>query len=159
MSSQTAAAPQRFDHVVVPVTIFLGLVAALVEAVRSPDPRMVMQAWTFGAAMAAMGVWYMWYYGGRVPADESRFYADDVVKAGVFASMFWGLAGMAALSDTAPGKPDTQRPIAIITSMPAPSRCSAQPSSPNGISATDSAAIGITQKPMIGMAIRLPSTA
>ena len=95
MSSQTAAAPQRFDHVVVPVTIFLGLVAALVEAVRSPDPRMVMQAWTFGAAMAAMGVWYMWYYGGRVPADESRFYADDVIKAGVFASMFWGLAGMA----------------------------------------------------------------
>ena len=31
---------------------------------------------------------------GRVPADEKAQYADAVVKAGVIASVFWGIAGM-----------------------------------------------------------------
>jgi hypothetical protein len=66
---------------------------------------------------------------------------------------------MAGAKDTAPGRPDTQRPMATITSIPCPSHCSAKPSRPNGISATDSAAAGITQKPITGMAIRFPSTA
>ena len=94
MQGQTAESPWRFDHYLVPLTIFWGLVAALIEAARSPDPRMVMQAWTFGACMAAFGVWYMRTYVGRTPADEKAAYADDVIKAGVWASVFWGIAGM-----------------------------------------------------------------
>jgi cytochrome c oxidase cbb3-type subunit 1 len=84
----------RFDHLLVPLILFFGLAAALVEAARSPDPRMVAQAWIFGTCMAALSAWYMWMYVGRVPADERRPFADDVVKAGVVASMFWGIAGM-----------------------------------------------------------------
>ena len=53
-----------------------------------------MQAWTFAACMAGTEIWYLWYYGGRTPADEGTTYANDVVKAGVVASMFWGIAGM-----------------------------------------------------------------
>ena len=94
MHAQTAEAPWRFDHYLVPLAIFLGLVVAVIEAARSPDPRMVMQAWTFGAAMAAFGVWYMRTYVGRIPPDERATYADDVIKAGVWASVLWGVAGM-----------------------------------------------------------------
>ena len=95
MQAETAIpARWRLDHYFAPAVIFLGLVAALVEVVRSPDPRMVMQAWTFGACMMALGCWYMWMYVGRTPVDEQRPYADGVVKAGVVAAMIWGIAGM-----------------------------------------------------------------
>jgi cytochrome c oxidase cbb3-type subunit 1 len=89
-----AHTPWRFDHFFVPLIIFLGLAISVMEAAWSPDPRMDAQAWIFGACMAVMGVWYMWMYVGRTPLDESRPYADGVVKAGVVASMFWGIAGM-----------------------------------------------------------------
>ena len=46
----------RFDHYFVSAVLFLGLIASLVEAARSPDPRMVAQAWTFGACMAGNSV-------------------------------------------------------------------------------------------------------
>ncbi|MBN9544796.1 MAG: cytochrome-c oxidase, cbb3-type subunit I [Alphaproteobacteria bacterium] len=82
------------DHYFVSLVIFLGLLAAIIEAARSPDPRMVMQAWTFGACMAAFGAWYMKTYVGRTPADEKAPYADAVIKAGVIASTFWGIVGM-----------------------------------------------------------------
>jgi cytochrome c oxidase cbb3-type subunit 1 len=94
VDSAAAPSPWRFDHLFVPVVIFLGLVAALFEAARSPDPRMVTQAWTFGACLAVTATWYMWMYAGRVPEDEKRQYADGVVKAGVVASVFWAIAGM-----------------------------------------------------------------
>ncbi|HWC62362.1 MAG TPA: cytochrome-c oxidase, cbb3-type subunit I [Rhizomicrobium sp.] len=95
VSTTARADSLRLDHLFVPLTLLFGLLAAIIEAARSPDPRMVEQAWTFGACMAAISVWYMWNYVGRVPPDETRFYADDVVKAGVIASTFWGIAGMA----------------------------------------------------------------
>jgi cytochrome c oxidase cbb3-type subunit 1 len=94
MQAEATLKPWRFDHCFVPLVIFLGLVASLVEAVRSPDPLMVVQAWTFGVCMAVIGVWYTWMYAERSPADEKQLYADAVVKAGVGASMFWGIAGM-----------------------------------------------------------------
>ena len=87
-------APWRFDHYFAPLVIFLGLVASLIEAARSPDPRMVAQGWIFGVCMAITGVWYMWMYVGREPLDEKRQYAEGVIKAGVVASMLWGIAGM-----------------------------------------------------------------
>jgi cytochrome c oxidase cbb3-type subunit 1 len=86
--------PWRLDHYFVPLVIFFALVASLIEAARSPDPRMVAQGWIFGVCMAITGVWYMWMYAGRTPADEKQQYAEAVIKAGVGASMFWGIAGM-----------------------------------------------------------------
>lgn len=94
MPAQIGQTPWRIDHYFVSLTIFLGLLVAIIEAARSPDPRMVMQAWTFGACMAAFGAWYMKTYVGRTPADEKSVYADAVIKAGVIASTFWGIAGM-----------------------------------------------------------------
>ncbi len=47
MPAETQSPPWRFDHLFTPLVVFLGLVAALTEAARSPDPRMVVQAWTF----------------------------------------------------------------------------------------------------------------
>jgi len=94
MQAQVSESPWRFDHYFVPLVIVLGLLAALFEAAWSHDPRMVAQAWIFGACMAITGAWYLWMYVGRTPKDESQPYADDVVRAGVIASMFWGIAGM-----------------------------------------------------------------
>jgi len=94
MQQQATQPSSRFDHLLVPLILFFGLAASLIEAARSPDPRMVAQAWIFGTCMAALSAWYMWMYAGRTPADETKFFADDVVKAGVVASMFWGIAGM-----------------------------------------------------------------
>jgi cytochrome c oxidase cbb3-type subunit 1 len=84
----------RLDLFIVPAMIAAGLFAAIVEAAKSPDPRMVIQAWTFAACMAVTAIFYLVNYGGGVPQDERSGYADNVVKAGVIASMFWGIAGM-----------------------------------------------------------------
>jgi cytochrome c oxidase cbb3-type subunit 1 len=84
----------RFDLALFPVIIALAFFAGIFEAARSPDPRMVLQGWTFAAAMLGTGIWYLITYGGRTPEDERGGYANDVVKAGVIASMFWGIVGM-----------------------------------------------------------------
>ena len=67
--------------------------------------------------------------------------------------------GHAGMMETAPGRPDTNRPTANIASMPHPMTRSGQPSSPNGIKNTDRAAAGMVTNPMTGIASRLPITA
>ncbi|MBI1329708.1 MAG: cytochrome-c oxidase, cbb3-type subunit I [Alphaproteobacteria bacterium] len=94
MQPSAAANPMRLDLVLVPALLGLALVIGLIEAARSPDPLMVIQAWTFVACLAGVGIWFLKRYGGGVPADETGAYQNDVVKAGVIASMFWGIAGM-----------------------------------------------------------------
>ncbi|MBI3676598.1 MAG: cytochrome-c oxidase, cbb3-type subunit I [Proteobacteria bacterium] len=84
----------RLDLVLVPTLLALAAVIGVVEAARSPDPLMVIQAWTFLACLLGAGVWFMKRYGGGIPADEAGAYQNDVVKAGVIAAMFWGIAGM-----------------------------------------------------------------
>jgi cytochrome c oxidase cbb3-type subunit 1 len=95
---QTAAVSNRLrlDLFFFPAVLVAGLVIGIVEAARSPDPRMVLQAWTFVAAVAGVGIWFLGRYGGGIPADDSDTYANGVIRAGVIASMFWALAGMAA---------------------------------------------------------------
>ncbi|MDZ4738755.1 MAG: cytochrome-c oxidase, cbb3-type subunit I [Alphaproteobacteria bacterium] len=55
---------------------------------------MSMQAWTFMAGVGGTIIWLVRRYAGGIPADDTSPYANDVVKAGVIASMFWGIAGM-----------------------------------------------------------------
>ena len=69
------------------------------------------------------------------------------------------LTGQAGMTLTAPGRPETQRPIASMISIPKPRTLSGQASRPNGIRKTESAAAGMAMKPITGMASRLPSTA
>ena len=86
--------PIRLDLIVVPVLMLFGIGASLFEAIKSPDPLMVIQAWTFLACMIAISAFLLRRYGGGVPAEERGTYVNDVVKAGVIASLFWGVAGM-----------------------------------------------------------------
>lgn len=95
MQSAATSSPMRLDLAIIPAILVAGFFAALVEAAKSPDPAMVMQAWTFVACMAATGSWYLVTYADGIPKDEQSGYANNVIKAGVIASMFWGIAGMA----------------------------------------------------------------
>ena len=44
--------------------------------------------------MASSRIWLLRRYADGIPADDVSPYANDVIKAGVIASMFWGIAGM-----------------------------------------------------------------
>ena len=77
-------------------TVALFLVLALLMAAGAKDPLMGIQAWTFvglaGLFISAMVIW-----GGKLnkrnPFDPS-VYENAIVKWGVFAAMFWGIAGL-----------------------------------------------------------------
>ena len=84
----------RFDLAILPAILVAGFAAALIEIARSPDSAMVVQAWTFGACVLATGAFFLINYGGGIPDEERSGYANNVVKAGVIAAMFWGIAGM-----------------------------------------------------------------
>ncbi len=86
--------PFRPDLVAVPVVLLLGTVFALIEVAKSPDPLMVIQAWTFLACMLGISTFFLRRYAVGLPDEESGPYVNDVVKAGVIASMFWGIVGM-----------------------------------------------------------------
>ncbi len=92
--TSTTDTPARLDLIAVPVILVAGICIAILEAAKSPDPRMVMQAWTFLVCLLGVSAWYLRRYANGAPADEQGTYANDVVKAGVYASMFWGIAGM-----------------------------------------------------------------
>ena len=91
----SAQTQSRYDLFFLPTLLGLGAIVGLIWAAKSPDWAMQMQGWTFGLCMMAIGAWYLNYYAYRTPADELTLYANDVVKAGVIASMFWAVAGMA----------------------------------------------------------------
>ncbi len=93
---QAAASEKSFrlDLVLLPAIIVAAFFAAIVDVARSPDPRMVVQAWTFAACMAGIAIFYLTTYSGGMPADERSGYSDAVIRAGVIAAMFWAIAGM-----------------------------------------------------------------
>jgi cytochrome c oxidase cbb3-type subunit 1 len=94
MQAASSTEGLRLDLWIIPALLTAGLLIGAIEAGMSHDPRMVTQAWIFLACVAVGGIWFLRRYGDGVPADESGLYANDVVKAGVIASMFWGFAGM-----------------------------------------------------------------
>ena len=85
----------RYDLFFLPLLLALGAMVGLAWAAKSPDWAMQMQGWTFGLCMIGIGAWYLKYFAYRTPDDERAPYANDVVKAGVIASMFWAVFGMA----------------------------------------------------------------
>ncbi len=90
----TAGTQPRYDLFLLPAVLALGAIVGLTWAAKSPDWAMQTQGWTFLLCLMGIGVWYLKYYAYRTPADEKTLYANDVVKAGVIASMFWAVAGM-----------------------------------------------------------------
>jgi len=94
MPMPTESASGRIDLAIIPGFLITVFFLAIFAAAKSPDPGMVLQAWTLAACIAATGAWYLVTYADGTPADERGPYMNDVVKAGVIASMFWGIAGM-----------------------------------------------------------------
>ena len=79
------------------VCALVGAVAlgALIIAANAADPMMAAHAWTFFfltvAGLLATGLW-AGALNGRNPFDPA-IYEDTIVKFGVAAAMFWGIAG------------------------------------------------------------------
>ncbi|MEQ1867825.1 MAG: cytochrome-c oxidase, cbb3-type subunit I, partial [Micropepsaceae bacterium] len=80
--------------VAVPALLVGFLILGFWVAARSNDPLMVTQAWTFMAGIAVTLIAFVRRYADGIPEDDRSAYANDVVKAGVVVSMFWGIAGM-----------------------------------------------------------------
>jgi len=72
----------------------LGAFWALFAAARAPDAAMQGQSWLILLGFA-VGIFLLvgTYSKGGVITDQSE-YDEDVVKAGVIASLFWGVAGL-----------------------------------------------------------------
>ena len=72
------------------------MILALLMAAGAKDTGMAVQAWTFiglaGAFLVGMSLWAGQLL-GRNPFDQSE-YENAIVKWGVAASMFWGIAGL-----------------------------------------------------------------
>ncbi len=79
------------------VSLLVGVVAlgALIIAANAADPMMAAHAWLFFfltvGGLLITGLW-AGARNGRNPFDPA-FYEDTIVKFGVAASMFWGIAG------------------------------------------------------------------
>ena len=79
------------------VAIFVAIacLGSLLIAANAVDPMMEAHAWLFfflsGFALVSIGIW-AGGLNGRNPFDET-YYEDTIVKFGVAAAMFWGIAG------------------------------------------------------------------
>lgn len=74
----------------------LVLVWGLLAAARGADTGMVAHGWILMLAGVAAAFALAVRATGRGFLDDAATYADGVVRAGVFASVFWGLAGLLA---------------------------------------------------------------
>jgi cytochrome c oxidase cbb3-type subunit 1 len=98
--SDLVATPQSSQRTTIPPGIVIGslalagaAIAAVFAARFAHDGNFAAHAWIFAAAFAGGVVWLVRRYADGTTADDSRIYADDVIRAGVIASVFWGLAG------------------------------------------------------------------
>jgi cytochrome c oxidase cbb3-type subunit I len=84
----------RFDLFAVPAIFIISLILGFYVTTQTADPLMRIQAWTFMAGVGLALIHLVRRYAEGIPDDDKGAYANDIVKAGVIASMFWGIAGM-----------------------------------------------------------------
>jgi cytochrome c oxidase cbb3-type subunit 1 len=84
----------RLDLFAVPALFIFFLFLALAVAVKTTDHLMSIQAVTFMVGFGLAMLWMIRRYAAGIPAEDNATYDNDIVKAGVIASMFWGIAGM-----------------------------------------------------------------
>ena len=65
----------------------------LIWAVAGKDPGIVLHGSFFVIASAVASVYLLDHLRGKAPPPEDTGYADGVIRAGVIATVFWGLAG------------------------------------------------------------------
>jgi cytochrome c oxidase cbb3-type subunit 1 len=96
MSAAAANSKTGFDASAMVVTGLLGLGAlwSLISAAAGADAAIRTHAWVIGAGFL-VGLFMMAriYGDGGLDNDKTQ-YNENVVKAGVIASMFWGVAGL-----------------------------------------------------------------
>jgi cytochrome c oxidase cbb3-type subunit 1 len=84
----------RVDAIVILALLVIGSFAALLGAARAIDAPFAIQMWMMLAAFLA-GIAMLVHDAGRETAiDREAKYENGIVKAGVVASMFWGIAGL-----------------------------------------------------------------
>jgi cytochrome c oxidase cbb3-type subunit 1 len=94
MTALTKPRGVRLDTLGVMTLVVITLLLAIIGAARSHVWAFQVQMYTL---VAALGLGIFMVVAGAMkerPADEASRYEDGIVKAGVFASMFWGLAGL-----------------------------------------------------------------
>jgi cytochrome c oxidase cbb3-type subunit 1 len=85
-----------FDAVLLYAFTGLAAFGALLATAFSPDPSFRFHSWIMlGAFVIAFLVMTVGMADGKLRADRTR-YADGVIRAGVIATMFWAIAGLAA---------------------------------------------------------------
>ncbi len=85
-----------FGWTVAAVLLGVGILAAILGAALTPDPLFRGQAYIFMAAfVVALAAVTVRLSAGNFTSQATR-YEDDVIKAGVIATMFWAVAGMLA---------------------------------------------------------------
>ncbi len=94
MQSFTGRELPRVDLFAVPALFILFLILGFHVTTQTADPLMRIQALTFMAGVGIALIHLVRRYAEGLPADDKTAYANDIVKAGVIASMFWGIAGM-----------------------------------------------------------------
>ena len=84
------------DFSVVSVGLFAVVMAfvSLFIASRAVDPGMAVHAGVFALAFVLGVIALSFWTAGDNPTFDPTRYEDGVVKAGVAASMFWGIAGL-----------------------------------------------------------------
>ena len=88
MAAQTGGGDVPF----VAAALGVGLLLALYVAARAADPLMSAHAFIFAAAFVGGGFALVYHVSSGAKSDPTA-YEFGVVKAGVFASTFWGIAG------------------------------------------------------------------
>ncbi len=98
----TAKARLSIDGWVTAAALVIGIFYAILTAARTEDPLMSIHAYIFaGAFLLGIFAIIKAYYDSsehqaNKPADAPVEYNLDVIKAGVIASVFWGIAGFLA---------------------------------------------------------------
>ena len=72
----------------------LGMVWGLMAAARGVDPLMAIHGYVFGAAFLAAIAGIVVVYSRGGPRFDPTYYEEAIVKAGVIATLFWGMAGL-----------------------------------------------------------------
>jgi cytochrome c oxidase cbb3-type subunit 1 len=83
----------RVDTVAILAIVVLGAFYALWGAAHATDRAFAIQMWTALGAFVAGGVMLVGAVSKPSQADATSRYENGVIKAGVIASMFWGIAG------------------------------------------------------------------